>query len=85
MIPRLPFGALALLFITLAWGPSPAAANPDVDEAKELLMEAEFERALAAFARAEAGDDLTREELVELLSARCLAHLALDQLVSSGC
>ncbi|RLB48978.1 MAG: hypothetical protein DRJ42_22055 [Deltaproteobacteria bacterium] len=78
MISRLQFGALALLSITLAWGPSPAAAHPDVDEAKELLMEAEFERALEAFARAEEGDDLTREDLIELLSARCLAHLALD-------
>jgi len=55
-----------------------AAAHPEVDDGKELLMEAEFEQALEAFARAEASDDLTREDLITLLGARCLAHLAMD-------
>lgn len=55
-----------------------ASAHPDVDEGKALLMEAEFEQALEAFAHAEEADDLTREDLVELIGARCLAYLAMD-------
>lgn len=75
---RLPWAAFALALAMHSLGPGRAAAHPDVDEAKELLMEAEFERALEAFARAEAGDDLSRGDLIDLLGARCLAHLALD-------
>ncbi len=75
-------GVLSLsLWCAFLWLVGPvgvAFAHPDVDEGKELLMEAEFERALEAFARAEERDDLTREDLVELLGARSLAHLAMD-------
>lgn len=82
MNDRATTGALFLLFLLfpllLSLCPSPAAAHSDVDEGKELLMEAEFERALEAFERAARSNDLTREELIELLSARSLVHLALD-------
>jgi hypothetical protein len=63
--------------LVLGWAGA-ALAHPDVDEGKELMMAAEFERALEAFARAEEADDLTRDDLVQLLGARCLAYLAMD-------
>ncbi len=68
---------LALGLAVLAT-PAVALAHPKVDEGKELMMEAEFERALEAFAEAEEASDLTRDDLVELLGARSLAYLAMD-------
>lgn len=75
---RRALAILGLATLQLAGSSVTALAHPEVDEGKELLMEAEFERALEAFARAEEADDLTREDLVQLLGARCLAHLAMD-------
>ena len=48
------------------FGPSGRAfAHPDVDEARALYQQADFPGALAALARAEAANDLTRAELLE--------------------
>lgn len=69
--------ALAAVLTTLV-ASSIAHAHPLVEEGRERLREAEFEAALEALARAEDRDDLTREDLVDLLDARAMAHLALD-------
>ena len=62
--------------LTLCALASPASAHPLVDEGRELMQLAEFDQALDAFARAEASDDLTQEELIDLLDARAMCYLA---------
>jgi len=49
-----------------------------VDAGEVLVVEAEFEEALVLFDRAEAGVDLSRADLVRLVSARCLVRFAMD-------
>jgi hypothetical protein len=55
---------------------SVARANDDIDEGKRLFDRAQFAEAVAAFDRAASGDDLSRDDLIELLEARALAHHA---------
>ncbi len=52
------------------------AHDDDVELGVARYYEADFEQALAAFARAEAGDDLTRDDLVRLLFFRALVNSA---------
>ncbi len=54
-----------------------ASANDDLEHAIAAFNEADFDGALAAFARAEASERLTREELTELLARRAGVHVAL--------
>lgn len=72
------FAALAILVagVSLGWAGT-AFANAEVDEGRRLFEEAEFLEALDAFARAEAAEDLTEDELVALLETRALVHLAM--------
>jgi hypothetical protein len=60
---------------------SRASAHPIVDEARRLLLEAEFDAALAALDRAEAAADLTRAEVVLLLETRALIYAGRAQQV----
>jgi uncharacterized protein (DUF736 family) len=57
--------------------PGAARANPELDEAKRLVGDLEFEASLAAFDAALASGRLTRAELVELLSERAFVFHAL--------
>jgi len=66
---------VAVVVLAVLGTASPAWAHPDVDEGRALYAQADFPGALEAFARAEAGDDLTRAELLELLERRILIHL----------
>jgi len=69
--------ALAVLLAVSAWAPGPAAAHDLVDQGRTAFEEAEFVDAIDAFARAEAADDLTVEDLAELYEVRALVHLAM--------
>jgi hypothetical protein len=60
----------------LVWT-APAAAHPVIDEARALADSAQFELAIEALDRAEAGDDLAPDEVVELLRQRAIAEFAL--------
>lgn len=53
-----------------------ALAHPLVEEGRERMQLAEFDAALEAFARAEDADDLSRDDLIDLLDARAMVHLA---------
>jgi hypothetical protein len=68
--------ALALALGTSAVAASTALAHPLVDQGVRHYEQARFDRALRAFRRAEAGDDLTRDDLLLLLSTRALVHHA---------
>jgi tetratricopeptide (TPR) repeat protein len=79
-----------VLAIAAAWlgsgllQPDVARAHRDLDEAKRLASDLEFDAALNAFERALKSDELTRQELVQLLSERALVLHALhrkDELV----
>ena len=64
--------------------PDVAHAHPDLDEAKRLAADLEFDAALNAFEKALKSEELTRQELVQLLSERALVLHALhrrDELV----
>ncbi len=50
------------------------ADSSDVDRGRELLQEADFEGALAAFEQAEAAGGLDRDCVVRMLEGRVLAH-----------
>ena len=58
---------------------SPVHAHPDLDDAKRLAADLEFDAALASFDRALSSGKLTREELVQLLSERVLVLHALHR------
>jgi hypothetical protein len=58
---------------------SVAQAHDDVDEGVRLTGLAEFDDALAAFARAEAAADLTRQDLVVLYESRAILLAALGR------
>lgn len=63
--------------LSLVLGTGRAHAHPLVDEGRRLYEEeANFTGALDALGRAEAQDDLTREELVVLLETRAIVHVA---------
>jgi hypothetical protein len=74
---RLHLVALALLGLCLPV--SSAHAHPGLDEGKRLISELEFESALAAFQGAIDSGELTRAELVDLLSERTLVLQALHR------
>jgi hypothetical protein len=57
--------------------PATAVAHPAIDEAEALLAEAEFSEALERLREAEAGADLSREDLIALLELRAVLELAL--------
>ena len=74
VVERLTIG-LALVAAMLAVA-TPAHAHQGIDGARRAYEDAEFEAALAQLRVVEASDDLTREELVELLELRAELHLA---------
>jgi tetratricopeptide (TPR) repeat protein len=63
---------------TVLWHPDFVLAHPLVDEARGHYEMAEFDAALATFARAEEADDLSVEDLAALFATRALVYLALD-------
>ena len=79
MVPRW-YGPLLGVLVTLLC--TPALAHPQLDDAIVLARDAEFESALEAFERALASHELTRDELLELLSERILVHQAVRDLAS---
>jgi hypothetical protein len=72
----------ALFAIALSAAPALASAQgrPLVTEGRQLLDEGRFEDAVERFTRAEAADDLGRDDLVLLLEGRALAAHALRDL-----
>lgn len=66
---------LAILAIALA----PAAAHAQLETARRHLENAEFERAIRAFDRAETSDGLYRADLVAVYEGRAMARWALGQ------
>jgi hypothetical protein len=62
--------------VLLAFAPR-AHAHPDLDEAKQLVGDLEFDAALASFGKALTSGTLTHEELVTLLSERAFVYHAL--------
>lgn len=74
----------ALIAAVMLFAPGRALAHPLIDEGRQHLERAEFERALAALEQAEAADDLLRSDVVDLLELRALAHLALADARSLG-
>lgn len=72
----LPLGAVVLALVASALVPAPARAHPLLDQAQERFQQADFEGALELYAQAEAGDDLTRDDLVQLYLRRALVHHA---------
>ncbi|HEX6246009.1 MAG TPA: hypothetical protein VFZ61_34020 [Polyangiales bacterium] len=74
---------LALFAATLA--PGAALAHPDLEQAKRLASDLEFDAALSAFDKALASGTLSRDDLIQLLAERALVLHALrrkDALVS---
>lgn len=67
---------LGLLLLAVA---TPARAHPRVDRAARYAEEAAFPEALALLAEAEASDDLTRADVVELLRVRATVHFAMGE------
>jgi hypothetical protein len=59
--------------------PAPALAHPDIDAAVEHAEEADFDAALASFDAAVASGDMTRDDLIMLLSERALVFHALNR------
>jgi hypothetical protein len=82
-LPRLRRAApalftLLLVFLVCALSAAPRArAHADLDEAKRLMSDLEFDAALMAFDAALNSGTLTREELVALLSERAFVFHAL--------
>lgn len=73
-------GIWALPLIAVLGAATTARAHPDVDDGRARYAQADFEGALAAFERAERSPDLTREDLIDVLEGRALAHYALEDL-----
>lgn len=71
--------ALAAGLFAFGFGQGVAHAHPDLDDAKRLAADLEFDAALNSFDKALKSDDLTREELVQLLSERALVLHALHR------
>jgi hypothetical protein len=70
---------LSLLLLGLSFWATPVLAHPGLDEGKRLVTELEFDAALAAFQGAIDSGELSREELLELLSERTLILHALHR------
>lgn len=68
--------AAAVAGLALAW-PVPASANPLVDAGVEAANDGRFDEALASFDEAWNGDELRREDLVDLLVCRSIVRFAL--------
>lgn len=66
----------ATFAIVLVLAPGQAFAHPLVDEARSAYDSAQHERGLELLEQAEAGTDLTREDLAELLLVRAMIHRA---------
>lgn len=68
-----------LAVIALAWlgDPTVAWAHPLIDQAAQAYEEASFEASLELLARAEAADDLSRDDLIALIRTRALVYFAL--------
>jgi len=64
-----------LLLVAACGVSAPAAAQSSVDEGWRLLLDADFEGAVAAFDAAEA-ETLTRADLVRILEGRAFVHFA---------
>jgi hypothetical protein len=91
MMKRLPHHparlvcCLVLALLAAALAPSAASAHPDLDQAKRLASDLEFDAALSSFDKALASGTLTRDDLIQLLAERALVLHALrrkDALVS---
>ncbi len=70
--------ATAALLLSLA--PASALAHPLLDEARRAYNATQHERGLELLDQAEAGTDLTRDDLVELLLLRAMMHRAQRQM-----
>ena len=70
---RTTVGVLGLAWL-LAGAGLARADSSDVARGRELLQEADFEGALAAFEQAEAAGGLDRDDVVRMLEGRVLAH-----------
>jgi hypothetical protein len=70
---------LFVAFVACALAPGTALAHPLVDEARARFDEAEFEASIRALDRAERADDLSMDDLVEVLRLRILCELALGR------
>jgi hypothetical protein len=62
---------------------SPAHAHPEIDRALALVDEVDFDGAIAAFARAESGTDLTLDDLATLFAHRAAVYQALGDSAAS--
>lgn len=67
-------GTLVLSFALAVLAPGRASAHPLIDQARDAYDSARHARALELLDRAEDGNDLSREDLVELLTLRAMAH-----------
>lgn len=74
--------ALITLVVAALLGASAATAHAHelVEEGRRRFVDADFDGALELYARAEAADDLTREDLISLYEGRALTHFALGEL-----
>lgn len=70
--------AVAMVLASLA--PSRAFAHPQIDEARAAYDATQHERGLELLEQAEAGTELSREDLAELLLLRAMIHRALRQM-----
>lgn len=68
---------VGLVVIAVAWPSGHAAAHPQIDEATRLYEQGELEAALEQLAEAEAGGDLSRRDVLSLLTTRVLIHVGL--------
>lgn len=66
-------------FLLWSLSTQPAFAHPLVEQAAGEVERAEFERALATLARASEGEELTRQDVIELLRTRAIARFALGR------
>ncbi len=69
---------VAMVLASLA--PGRALAHPQIDEARAAYDATQHERGLELLEQAEAGTDLSRDELAELLLLRAMIHRALRQM-----
>jgi hypothetical protein len=76
---RVPFQFRWITALLLWLSTTSAQAHPDLDEGKRLVGELEFDAALDAFGRALESHQLSREELISLLSERTLVLHALHR------
>lgn len=79
-LPRMLRGTLVLSCALWMLAPAVALAHPVIEQARDAYNSARHEQALELLERAEDGDDLTREDLAELLTLRAMAHRARRQM-----